>query len=210
MRELENEPCVKVVNDDIYSAKLPNPVLLNFYNDMENRVLWVDFDITDGLIEFEKYIIKWNKEDKDIDVKDRKPIKMLIYSYGGDVDVMFSFIDIMELSKTPVYTYNMGCALSAAALMFMAGHKRYMMPKAQTLIHQGNISGVSGTTNQVIETIDNMKKIEKEIKAYILQKSKIDEKTYKKNEKKEWYLTAEECINFGVADEIIDDIDTLY
>ena len=37
---------------------------------------------------------------------------------------------------------------------------------------------------------------------YILQQTKIDEKTYKKNKNKDWYLDAEEQIKYGIVDEI--------
>ena len=93
--------------DELSSSKLPSPILLNFYKNLEERILWIDFDITEGLIEFENYILKWNKEDKGIDKEDRKPIRIFIYSYGGDVDAIMSFIELIKLSKTPVYTYNM-------------------------------------------------------------------------------------------------------
>ncbi len=196
--------------DSIFSAKLPSPVLLNFYRDLDARMLWIDFDITDGLIEFEKYIIKWNKEDKGIDIADRKAIKVLIYSYGGDVDAIMSFIDVVKMSKTPVYTYNMGQALSAGALLFIAGKKRFAMPNSQILIHAGGVSGVNGGTNSVIDMVDNIKELQKTIELFIIENTQIDKKTYTKFAKKEWYINVQDGMKYGLIDEVISDIDMLY
>lgn len=167
-------------------------------------------DIDSILIDFEKYIIEWNAEDRGIPIEDRKPILIYIYSYGGDLNATNSFIDVLKMSKTPIWTFNMGQCLSAGALIFLAGSKRFAMPKSQILIHQGSIGEVSGTTNQVIENIENIKKVEQILKEYIISNSKIDEKLYKKKQKTEWYLTATEAIELGVADEIVEDIDLLY
>lgn len=196
--------------EDLYSAKLPSPVLLNFFKDLENRILWVDFDITDGLIEFEKYIIKWNKDDFGIPKEERKPIKILIYSYGGDVDSIMSFIDVIQISKTPIHTFNMGQALSAGALLFIAGHKRFAMPNSQVLIHAGGVNGVSGGTNSVIEMVDNIKEIQKAIEVFIIENTNIDKKTYTKFSKKEWYINVADGVKYGIIDEIISDIDILF
>lgn len=190
-------------------SQLPSPVLLNFYRDLKERVLWIDFEVTDGLIEFEKYIMDWNKEDKEVEVELRKPIRIFIYSYGGDVDAMMSFIDMIKLSKTPVHTYNMGQALSAGAILFIAGHKRYAMPNSQLLLHAGGLSGVGGGTNSVIDMVDNIKEIQKTIENFIIDNTKIDKKTYTKFFKKEWYINSKDGLKYGMIDAIIDDINML-
>lgn len=196
--------------EDPSNMSLPNPSMLWFFDNLSKRRIWLEEDISELQIDYEKAIIKWNEEDKDIPVEERKPIIVYIYTRGGDLDFANSLIDIIRISKTPVYTVNMGICMSAGALIFIAGHKRYVMPKSQILIHQGSINNVSGTTNQVFETIDNIKETEKQIKEYILTYTNIDAKTYNKNAKKEWFLTAEESIKYGVADEIIQDIDILF
>lgn len=200
-------------SDELFGkGKLENPVLVNFYKDIESRKLWVDFDITDGLIEFERYIIKWNHEDKEIPVDERKPIKILIYSYGGDVDAILSFIDIVKMSKTPVYTYNMGQCLSAGGLLLMAGHKghRYGMPASQVLIHEGSVNGVGGDTGKVVDVIEGIKEIQRLLENFIIENTLIDKKIYKKYAKKEWYINSQDSIKYGIIDSIVDDIDMLF
>ena len=190
------------------NIKLPNPELITFYKNLENRVLWIDFDIDDTLTEMSKYIIQWNSEDRLTPLEDRNPIKILIFSYGGCPDNALSFIDVIKLSKTPVITINMGVAASAGSLIFLAGHKRYVMPRSQVLIHQGS-AGVQGSTTAVMDVVDNIKKTEAIIKDYILENTKIDSKLYNKKCKNEWYLNAKECLELGVTNFIINDLDDI-
>jgi ATP-dependent Clp protease protease subunit len=200
----------EIINHDPCNLKLPDPSLVIYYKNIEDRKIWIDMDIDAILIDFEKYILQWNAEDAGKPVEERKPIRLFIYSYGGDLDATNSFIDVIKMSKTPIHTINMGQALSAGALIFLSGHKRFVMPKSQILIHQGSIGGISGTTNQVLEMTDNLKKVETKLKEYIIEHSKIDEKLYKKKQKTEWYLSAEEALELGVADAIVSNIEELF
>ena len=44
------------------------------------------------------------------------------------------------------------------------------------------------------------------MKSYILANTKIDEKTFNKNRNKDWYLSSDELLRYGVIDEVITDI----
>ncbi len=198
-----------VGGEELYNMQLPNPATMVYYENLKDRKIWLDDTVSEYYMDFIRYIMKWNLEDINIPVESRQPINIYIYTYGGGLDFANALIDIIKMSKTPIYTINMGICMSAGALIFLAGDKRYVMPKSKILIHQGNVNGVSGTTNQVIETVEDIKKTEKEVKQYILEHSKITTQIYGKYSKKEWFLTAKEAIDYGVADEIVFDIDII-
>ena len=80
----------------------------------------------------------WNKADEGIPVEDRKPIKLLIDSYGGSLVGGLMIADAIRLSKTPVYTVNAGTAYSAGLLVFITGHRRFCYPSASFLFHEGS------------------------------------------------------------------------
>lgn len=103
---------LKLVNTSIGDGILPDPELLVYYKNLENRTFWIDYEIEASLLEISKYIIQFNQEDKDIPIENRKPIKLFIFSYGGDLDVCFNLIDICLASKTPIHTINAGVAMS--------------------------------------------------------------------------------------------------
>lgn len=120
---------------------LPNPALYSYYKNLNNRVIWLNDEIyRESIVPLVKNIIFWNKEDEDnkISISDRKPIKIMINSYGGEVDATFQMIDIIKLSKTPIYTYNMGVAMSGGFFILISGHKRFALSSSQALCHQGS------------------------------------------------------------------------
>lgn len=129
------------------ASVLPDFTEYETYLDLNERILYLDFDINDALVDYSRRIIRWNRQDRDIPVEERKPIKLLINSYGGSLDSCLHFIDTLLLSKTPVYTYNVGVAMSAGFYIMLAGSKRFAYPNAQFLIHSGS-GGAAGTYEQ--------------------------------------------------------------
>ncbi len=75
------------------------------------------------------------KEEKEKNFK-RDPIRIYFNSFGGSVYDMWLLVDTILASKTPVYTYCTGYAMSAAFMIFIAGHKRYMSLHATLMYHQ--------------------------------------------------------------------------
>lgn len=195
--------------DELENVKLPSIEMVTFWKNYQDRILSIDCPITENIIEYIKMIVRFNKEDKGVPIEDRKPIKIYCYSYGGDADIGNALIDCIEMSKTPVWVFNMGICASMMALISMAGHKRFAMPNAQYLIHQG-MAGVQGQTSQVFDAVDNMKKNEDKIRDYVLSHTNIDKRLYNKKAKVEWYVNAEEALKLGICDEIVKDMDLLY
>jgi ATP-dependent Clp protease protease subunit len=199
-----------MIPQGLENMQLPSPELLIYYKNLEHRVIWLDSNVDDMWLEYEKQIIEWNREDKNIAVKDRKPIKLMFFSYGGQIDINYSFIDLIQRSKTPVWGINMGQACSAACFIFIACHKRLTMPRSSFLIHQGGVDGgFSGTYEQVMAAISEYQRQIDELADYLLQHTDITEEVLEEKFASEWYLTAQEAVEFGVADQIITDIDEI-
>lgn len=184
--------------------QLPSPQLLQYYYDRKDRVIWIDKEIGDDLFNEIKQIAYWIREDDNnkINPEDRKPIRLMIHSYGGDLDSCFALIDLMGISKTPIYTYNMNACMSAGALIYINGHKRYAMPLSIVLLHQGT-GGAGGQYEQVIAQTENYKKLINMIKENILKQTTIPKSTLNKKFNTEWYIYAEDQIKYGITDEII-------
>lgn len=207
--EISIEGIPLVANIPEQDQLLPNPGLLEFYNDLRNRVLYIDDGVeTQMAVEIHKLILAWNREDRDIPLGGRKPIKIMIHSPGGSVPDMNTIIDTIMLSKTPVYTYNIGMAYSAGLDILLAGSKRYCTPKSEALLHSGYFS-VQGPGGAVVDTSENYKRALKKFEEWVLARTKIDKALYGKKKKTEWYLDAEEQVKYGVVDAIVTDIDDL-
>ena len=189
-------------------VKLPSPDLLLYYKNYDNRAIAVDCDIDDSLIETTKQIVEYNRSDKDIPVEQRKPITIFIMSYGGDLYQAYALISAILASKTPVRTVNMGVAMSAGLLILLAGHERYAMKYSTAMIHSGS-GGAQGTYEQMEEQQKNYKKLIDMMRDYILERTDIDPKLFKKMCSKDWYITDQEQVDYGIVSKIVDSLDEL-
>lgn len=197
---------VNGVMQNMPDAMLPDPDLLNFYRLNNERIIWLDVEVDVSMIAYERMILLWNIEDRGKPVNERKPIRLMIFNYGGDADVAYSMIDVIKASKTPVYTYNMGVSASAAGLILMAGEKRYSLPNATVLIHQGSAT-MEGDTGKVLDAANEIKKTMKKMQDYIISRTYIPPALLRKKKANDWTLTAEEALKYGVVHEIITDLE---
>ena len=150
-------------------------------------------------------IMRWNMEDKNLPKEQRKPIWLYIQSLGGDLYYMWTLVDTIMLSETPVFTVNLGCCASAASLIFLAGHKRYMTPRAKVLIHEGSAS-LSGDATKLLDASDSYKKELKAMKDFILERTSISRSQLMKKRANDWELDAAFCLEHKVCDRIVSDI----
>ena len=201
-------PMQVLIPNNLENLQLPSPELLTYYRNLEDRVIWIDYGVDESILEVSKLIMYFNKEDRNVPVEQRNPIKLLLYSYGGDGQACFSLLDVIALSKTPVYTINMGVAMSAGLLILLAGHKRFCLKNSTALAHSGS-GGASGTFEQTEAQMKDYKRFIDTMRNYIIERTNIDVKTLNKYKSKEWYLYAEEQTKYRVVDKIIDDIDEI-
>lgn len=194
--------------DNVENLQLPNPELLNYYRLAENRIFYVDFEIDMSILEIQKAIININIADKNIPVEQRLPIKVFIDSMGGLLVESMSLATIMTMSKTPVITVNIGEAYSGGAILLLAGHKRYALPYSKALLHTGSGS-VGGTFEQTEQAQKNYKKQVADMSEFILERSGMDAKLYKKNKSKDWYMDANEQVANGLVHAIVTDLDEI-
>ena len=193
---------------EIANQTLPDPELRNFYLDLENRTFWLDNEVTPYLLELVRYIARWNKEDKRIPVKKRKPIRIIIFSPGGDLETYRSVADVIRLSKTPVVGINMGMAYSAAAMIFLSCHTRLMLPSASILFHKGS-GNLGGSFNEVYAAMIEYQKQVEELSSIIEKNTTYSLEEIEENMNGDWYIRADEALKHGVCHKIIDDIEEI-
>jgi len=133
-----------------------------------------------------------------------KPIKIYIDSPGGAVYDAFGTISIIESSKTPVYTYCTGKAMSCGFMLLISGHKRFCYKHGTVLYHQVAL-GANGKLKDADERVDEAKRLQKKIEDLTLRKTKVPKKQLKKTykEKTDWYIPSHEAKKLGIVDKII-------
>lgn len=191
------------------NLQLPDPDLRDHYRDEQERIFWVDTEITDSLLDLVEMIIRCNREDKGIPAEQRKPIKVFIDSPGGDVCALWTTIKAIEISKTPVYTINYCVAYSAAADLLASGHKRYALPGTSVMVHSGSCM-FGGTMEQAENMKKHFDKLGKKITDYFLTHTKVDPKVFKKKAPSDWYFDEDEALESGIVDEIVTDFDNIF
>src|ERR671924_543044 len=133
-----------------------------------------------------------------------KDINLYINSPGGDITALFAIYDTMQYVKCDVSTTVMGQAASAAAVLLLAGTKgkRFALPHSRVLLHQPH--GQAG--GQAVDIQIQAREI---IRYRQLLDQLIAEHTGQPLEKvgkdtdRDFILTAEEAVEYGVVDEVI-------
>lgn len=190
------------------NLSLPDPSLVNFYKEIERRTLWIDDVVDLPTLEIERYILNFNKEDVGKPVEERTPIKLMFFTPGGDLDVNNSLIDMIMLSKTPIIGINCGIAQSAGAFIYLACHRRLAMPKSAFLLHQGS-AAMAGTHEQVTQVTAEYKRQISELTDFVERRTKMPRKTISNKIRKEWFIGADEALELGICDKIVDSIEEL-
>ena len=197
------------VPESTANLQLPDPDLRDFYRDEEDRIFWLDANVDDCTLDLVKMIIRCNRMDKDRVVEERTPIKIMINSGGGDVQVMMTIIEAIKISKTPVYTVCFSSAMSAAAEILAAGHKRYALPGTCIMVHSGSCS-YGGTMEQAESYKKYVDFLTKRATDEFLANTKINAKTLKKKGASDWYMNENEALENGVIDKIISSFEEIF
>lgn len=197
------------IPESVENLQLPNASLITYYKNLEKRILWLDSEVDDYFLEYGKYILQWNQEDLGKSQEERIPIRLLFFSPGGSLDINNAMIDIIKQSKTKVIGINMGIAQSAGAFIYLACHERLTMPKAGFLLHRGQ-GGFQGTYDEIICQVMEYQRQMEELEKYVLANTNINEETFNDNFGTEWFISAKEALDFGIAHKIIEDIDEIY
>jgi ATP-dependent Clp protease protease subunit len=179
-----------------------------------------------GLLKFIKKAEKrWDeflsdyKDILDITTAKPKPLKIYINSNGGELFAAIPLIDAIANSKIPIYTYIEGLAASAASLIAMAGHKRFITKNSFMLIHELR-TGVEGTFTNIMDEHENCIKLMGVIKKLYVNRST---KQFSDNQsvsdieihkeklekllddilKRDLILSSSECLEYRLIDEIV-------
>jgi ATP-dependent Clp protease protease subunit len=134
------------------------------------------------------------------------PIHLIVSTYGGSVDEMFSLYDTIKFLPCPVYTIALGKVMSAGVLLLASGTKgkRMIGKNARIMIH--SISGAAhGNIFEVMNDSKEMQRQQDLMMSALLSESKMTQPQIEKIMKMghDYYLTPEEAIKLGIVDKII-------
>lgn len=146
---------------------------------------------------------------KDPDAERAEPIKLYVSTYGGSADEMFGIYDVINFCKKfcDIETIGLGKVMSAGTLMLASGTKgrRKLGKHCRVMIHSvngGQVGDLHNLKNELEQTVslqdsyiqamsDETKLSKRQIRDLIDRKVNV-------------YLTAEQAIEYGLADEILE------
>ena len=136
----------------------------------------------------------------------QKPIFLVIETYGGSIDSMFSLYDAIKFVPCPVHTIAMGKVMSAGVLVLAAGYKgeRLIAPHARIMTHPA-WSYMVGNVFEIKHELEEMERQEDLwLKAMVRETGQPIEKLKELNSRRDdQYLTPKECIKLGIADKLL-------
>ncbi|MBT3393852.1 MAG: ATP-dependent Clp protease proteolytic subunit [Waddliaceae bacterium] len=174
---------------------------------LEKRRIFLSDAVTSESVE--KIIRKlWYLESLD----NTKPIVLVINSPGGSIDAGFALWDQMKMMKSPVTTLVTGVAASMGSILSLcaAPGKRLATPRARIMIHQPSIHGIieGQATDLEIQAREIIKMRKSLIAIYVEATGKKAEDIDKIIDRDSW-MTAQEALDFGLLDAIVDDFDKI-
>ena len=182
--DTDNQNLVKVQDNNIY-----------FYADVS----------PDSILKLNMHISQLEQEMKIFGVIyniDPPPIKLYINSNGGEVHSGLAAHDTIKNCSVPIHTIINGCACSAATIMSLAGHERFITENSYMLIH--NISSTFwGKMHEFEDEMKNMNLLTKNLKKIYNDYGSINKKQLDALLKTDLLLEPNKCIKYGFIDSII-------
>ena len=135
-------------------------------------------------------------------------IKFYISTYGGSADDMMAIYDMMRLTKNnrDIETIGMGKIMSAGTLILASGTrgKRKIMRNCRVMLHAVS-AGSMGTIHNLVNEMEEVQNIQDMYIRALCAETLLTKRQLKKmlDQKVNVYLTAEEAVEYGLADEVI-------
>ena len=134
-----------------------------------------------------------------------KPITFYINTPGGSITAGMAIYDTMQLISSPIKVVVTGMAASMGSILLSGAEKgqRVLYPHSRVLIHQPLISGqMVAVAVDIHIQAKEMEKLRDELNNILANASGQPLEKIQKDTDRDFYMTAEEAIEYGLADSI--------
>ena len=139
-----------------------------------------------------------------------KEISIYLNSPGGSITAGMAVYDTMKLITSPIKVVVVGLAASMGSIFLCGGTKgkRFLYPHSRVLIHQPLIMGtMRGAAVDIHIQAQEMEKLREEMNRILADASGQPIEKIQKDTDRDFYLNAEEAIEYGLADAVVDSVD---
>lgn len=138
-----------------------------------------------------------------------KPITFYVNSPGGSITAGMAIYDTMQMIKSPISVVVTGMAASMGSILLSGAKKgrRYLYPHSRVLIHQPLITGhFTGPAVDINIQAQEMERLRNELNMILSSASGQPLERIQKDTDRDFYMTAKEAIEYGLADKIIEEV----
>ena len=134
-----------------------------------------------------------------------KDIHLYINSPGGSISAGMAMFDTMNYIKPDVSTIGIGIAASMGAFLLAAGApgKRYVLPNSEVMIHQP-LGGAKGQATDIAIVAEHILKTRDKMNRILAEKTGQTVKKIKADTERDNFLSAQEAVDYGLVDKIIE------
>lgn len=136
-----------------------------------------------------------------------KDISLYINSPGGSVTAGMAIYDTMQYIKCDVSTICLGMAASMGAFLLAGGAKgkRKALPNAEIMIHQP-LGGAQGQATEIEIAAQHILKTKEKLNRILAENTGKPYETVVKDTDRDNWLTAQEAVEYGLIDEVIEKV----
>ena len=134
-----------------------------------------------------------------------RDISLYVNSPGGSAYAGMAIYDAMQYVQSDVSTVCLGMGMSAAAMILSGGApgKRFALPNAKIMIHQGS-AGYRGTPADIQIAAREVLSMTRRMAEIIAQHTNQDVEQVMKDIDRDRFMTPEEAVEYGIVDAIME------
>ncbi|MBW2278707.1 MAG: ATP-dependent Clp protease proteolytic subunit, partial [Deltaproteobacteria bacterium] len=133
-----------------------------------------------------------------------KEVSLYINSPVGAVNAGLAIYDTMQYVRCPIATICVGQAASMAAVLLAAGTKgrRSALPNSRVLIHQP-MGGVQGQASDIEIHAREILRLRERLNEIVARHTDQDFDKVKHDTDRDYIMTADEALDYGIIDEVM-------
>ncbi len=168
---------------------------------LQERIIFVGTEIDDGVANVVMAQLLHLA-----DVGADRETSLYINSPGGSFTALMAIYDTMQFVPTPVATYCLGQAASAAAVLLAAGEpgRRFALKHSRVLLHQPATGGGQGTVSDLALQADELLRVRSQVEDVLSKHTGRTVDQLRLDTDRDKVLTAEQAVGFGIVDQVIE------
>lgn len=154
-----------------------------------------------GDIDSENYA-KFAEELTNLEASSEDPIEIELNSSGGTATDGLAYASRIQNSECHITVTGYGLVASAAIIILSAGYHRQLDKDAWAMVHEDECE-FNGRVTELEKYAKHMRRMEDQWNALLEKYTDTKKEVWEQLHKKETYLTAQECKDLGLIDEIV-------